>query len=360
MESERADDPASAAGATAARQTPQLPRGRAAPRSQGDRPAAHVVQVLGVCRPVVVTGSPAERAIQLAEAQRGVVSRAQLTAAGLDGSRIARMVRARHLHRLHRGVYRVGPALGLPWAAEAAALLACGDGVLLSHRSAAALWGLPVMPGAGVEVSVAGRHCAEPTGVTVHRTRTLIPADVRVHERLPVTAVPRLLVDLAGAVSLRELERVLDEAFVRRLATHRQLSAALGRAHGRQGAALLAGLLEREAAGTMTRSQAEERFLTLVREAQLPPPRVNVRVHGYEVDFLWPAHRVAVEIDGYQFHGTRSAFERDRRKAVVLAAAGIVVMRGTWRQLEHEAVALITSVAQTLVRAEAARTRPGA
>lgn len=134
----------------------------------------------------------------------------------------------------------------------------------------------------------------------------------------------------------------------------------LSRASGLRGAPLLAGILERRRGPTVTRSEAEERFLSLIREAPLPPPEVNVTIRGYEVDFLWRKQRLVVEVDGYAYHGHRGAFERDRRKDAQLRAAGLSSMRVTWLQMKDEPYALIAHVAQALVWAEAHAAAPAA
>ena len=102
---------------------------------------------------------------------------------------------------------------------------------------------------------------------------------------------------------------------------------------------------------TFTRSEAEERFLALVRRGGLPRPLVNAKRLGFEIDFFWPDHRVAVEIDGFAFHGTRDRFEDDRRRDARLRQAGITVIRVTWRQLQRESEAVLVDVAQALARA---------
>jgi very-short-patch-repair endonuclease len=102
----------------------------------------------------------------------------------------------------------------------------------------------------------------------------------------------------------------------------------------------------------VTRSEAERRLLALVREADLPQPQTNARLHGYEVDAYWPAHGLVVEVDGYRYHSSRPAFERDRAKAAKLVAAGLTVMRLTWLQMTHEPYAVIARLAQALARGE--------
>ncbi len=206
---------------------------------------------------------------------------------------------------------------------------------MLSHLSAAMPWKL-LRPASGegadatVDVMILGAQTARPTGVRVHRTRLLLPREVRVHERLPLTSPARTLLDIADLLSGRELERAYAEAQVSRIVRAAELSDVLSRAAGRRGAPLIAALLDRRAGPAITRSEAEERFLGLVRSAQLPDPIANVRLHGYEVDFLWRQQQLVVEIDGYKYHRSRSAFERDRAKGAKLTAAGFHVMRVTW------------------------------
>jgi very-short-patch-repair endonuclease len=162
--------------------------------------------------------------------------------------------------------------------------------------------------------------------------------------------LPRTVANLERA---REVERALDEGIVRRILRISDVEDVLSRASGLRGAPLLAGILEQRRGPTATRSEAEERFLSLIRDALLPAPEVNVSIHGYEVDFLWRKQRLVVEVDGYAYHGNRSAFERDRRKDAQLRAAGLSGMRVTWRQMQDEPYALIAHVAQALVWAEA-------
>ena len=165
-----------------------------------------------------------------------------------------------------------------------------------------------------------------------------------------MTSPARTLRDIAGTVTMRELERAVDEALVRRIVRLQQLRAAVAGDKGRRGGPILAALLEHRGNTTITRSQAEERMLEIVRAAGFPPPETNVRISGYEVDFLWRPQRLVVEIDGYTYHSTRSAFERDRAKDAALAAAGYLVIRITWLQMEHEPYVVVVHLAQALAR----------
>jgi very-short-patch-repair endonuclease len=278
--------------------------------------------------------------MELAARRHGVVTAADLAAAGLVRRAVSRRVAQGRLRRLHRGVFLVGPLEG-PRTREMAAVLAVGHDAAISHRSAAALWEiLPPVDDPIVDVSVTRGHPRHRPGIQVHRTRRLHRS---VNAGIPVTTPLRTLVDLAAvSVDARELERAVEEAQVRRLVTRRDLEAQGNR---------FASAVDHEP--SLTRSEAERRLLALIRAARLPPPRTNVRVAGYEVDFMWPQHRLVVEVDGFAFHSTRAAFERDRARDRALLAAGYVVLRITWRQLVHEPEVVVAELAAALVRQRA-------
>jgi very-short-patch-repair endonuclease len=309
------------------------------------------VRVVGARSELTVTGSRDERIAQIARLQRGRVARRQLVAAGIGYSSIAWMVERHRLHPELPGVYAVGHAATAEWCRETAALLAVRDGASLSHLTAAGLWRLCPADGL-IHVTVAGGASASPPGVHVHRSRCLTARDLRFHKGLPVTSPARALLDIAPLVTDRELELAFDRGVVDRVIRTADVAAVLSRAGGHPGRGRLSSLMADGTAGTtMTRSEAEERMLALVRAAELPPPEVNARVHGYEVDFLWREVGFAVEVDGFRFHSPRTAFERDRRKDRHLRRAGIDVMRVTWRQLEAEPYALVARIAEALARA---------
>jgi very-short-patch-repair endonuclease len=133
--------------------------------------------------------------------------------------------------------------------------------------------------------------------------------------------------------SPRELEQALAEVYTRRLARRSELVALLARRRRRPGFAALRALIERNAHPAMTRSEAEERLLALVRKAGFPAPEVNVRVGKHEVDFVWREQDLIVEVDGFRYHSSRAAFERDRLRDAELGAQGWRVMRITWCQI---------------------------
>ena len=271
---------------------------------------------------------------------------------GITESMISRMLHTGRLHRRHWGVYAVGHTAPVDLGDETEALLTCPHGAVLSHRSAATIWSLlkPIADDP-VDVMVCGSQGGKGRArIRVHRTRLLPPRDVRIKDGLPVTSVARTLLDLADVATERELERALDEALIQRLVRLDDIREALTRATGRSGAPVLRGVLARRTTSTITRSEAEERFLALVRAAGLPEPEVNVKIHGYEVDFLWRAQGVVVEIDGFKYHRTKRAFERDHRKDGRLKAAGLDISRITWAQMDDEPLAVIARLAAALAR----------
>ena len=271
--------------------------------------------------------------------------------AGVTDTTTGRLIAAGQLRPLLRCVFAVGHDAPIEHGDETAALLALGAGAALSHGTAAALWGIgrPRTSDGAVHI-VTAVHAANPPGVRVHRTRILAPADVRIHKGLPVTSPARTLLDQAGTVTSRELELAFDQALITRIMGPAEVWELVGRAAGRHGSGRLRALLERQHGPKLTRSKAEERFLALIRQAGLPEPETNVRIHGFEVDFLWREQGVVVEIDGFRFHSSRRSFEHDRRKDATLQAAGLLTMRVTWIQMQSEAYAVIARLATTLAR----------
>jgi very-short-patch-repair endonuclease len=300
-----------------------------------------------------------DRIAGLAARQRGLVTRAQLLRAGVSPHAVDRRVKTGRLRPVHRGVYLVGP-LVVRHARELAAVLACGPHAALSHRSAAALWQLlPDRPETEpVDVTLRRGDRGNRPGIRVHRVFSMGPRDVTKLDGIAVTTPARTLLDLAGLLDGRELERVLALAERRDLVSRRQLHSLLARRSGRRGARPLRELLGRGARPAFTRSEAEDRFLALIRRARLPSPEANVRIGDCEVDFLWREPRLVVEVDGFAFHASERQFESDRRRDARLLAAGFHVMRVTWRQLVDEPEALLVRVTQVLERLSPPGWRP--
>jgi very-short-patch-repair endonuclease len=277
-----------------------------------------------------------------------VVSREQLRALGFTEAAIAHRVRRGRLHRIHRGVYAVGYPELPPLGREVAALLACGPAAVLSHRSAAGLLYLLPFATGPVEVTTAGAGSRSHVGVRVHRSRRVGPQEKTWRQGLPVTTTPRTLLDLAETVGPTHLEQAVAEAKHRRLVTAAALLAYLDGAHGRRGVPRVRAVLEREGGPAFTRSVAERRLLSLLRTAGLPAPQVNASLAGYEVDFLWARERVVAEVDGYAYHSSRGAFERDRRRDADLGDLDHRVIRFTWLQLRCEPLSVVARLAGAL------------
>ncbi len=279
-----------------------------------------------------------ERVSLVAERQRGTITYRQLRACGLERRAIQERVRTGHLHRLHRGVYVVGHRVLAPLARETAALLACAPGAVLNRRSAAILFGLPVLTDA-VDVNVAPARRPRHKGIVVHRM-TLAPHEVTRRAGLPVTTAQRTLEDLAADHDADEMERLIAEAE----ATHLVPRGAVQPRYGRRGAVALRDATAR--GPKWTRSHAERELQRLVREAGLPEPEFNVTVAGCNVDAVWHGHRVALEVDSWAFHGHRRAFERDRDRDIRLREAGFTPVRLTARQLEQETLKVAAHLAR--------------
>ena len=283
--------------------------------------------------------------------QHGVVTVTQLVAAGVHPSAIRRRIESGRLARLHRGVFGVGTLLP-PRASLIAAVLACGPHAVLSHGSAAFLHGLLDEQPDGIDVTVPLPGGRSRPRLRIHRVRPLPDEDTTTCDGIPVTTVARTLRDVAAVFDDALLERVIASAERDMMMPPDALDALRDTVRARPGAARLNRVLGRLAGPSFTRSEAERRFLALLRRARLPPPRTNVELGGFEIDFLWPDLGVAVEVDGYRFHGSRTRFETDRRRNARLAAMGVQVVPLSWRQIVHDEVATAVQLGQLLVRAE--------
>jgi very-short-patch-repair endonuclease len=294
-----------------------------------------------------------DRLAALAAAQHGLVTRRQLGDLGLSARSVERLAARGRLRRAHRGVYQVSPLPG-PWAAEMAAVLAIGRGARASHESGARLW--RVVPGreasSPVDVLVVGGGASARAGIRLHRVACLPPDECAVVDRVPTTSVARTLLDLATRLGRRDLEQAIGRAQRERLVRLDDLRTILGRHPHSRGAAPLRALLDDQAEPAVTDSKAEELFLTLWRKTELVQPLVNASVGPYRLDFYWPDHDTAVEVDGYRHHGTRPRFEGDRERITRLAAMGIQVIPVTWRHLAKHPTRTIAHIARALTLAE--------
>lgn len=282
---------------------------------------------------------------ELAGRQHGVVARRQLGALGLGGTAIDHRVSTGRLHGLHHGVYAVGhpaiPREGRWWAA----LLAAGEGAVLSHRSAARLWGiLSVEQEERIEVTIP--RSSRSTSRLWRHSSHLRADEVVVQAGFPVTCVARTLFDIASRLPDWQFERALREAEVLGLPRSPTLAELYVRHPRRRGAKTVRMALEALSLlpHGRTRSSLEDGFLRFLSRSGLSAPETNVHLdvggRSYEADCLWRAHRLIVELDGHRAHGTRSAFEWDRERDRRLRAAGWGVIRVTWRQLRDQPEAL--------------------
>lgn len=233
-----------------------------------------------------------------------------------------------------------------------AAVLAGGDGAVLSHRSAGALWGLRPSDGAAIAVTTGPDGArSSGAGVKIHRSKIVAPAFGTTHDGIPVTTVAWTLLDLAAVVRAPQLRRAVEAAEQLQLFDLHKVTDALTADPGRPGSpALLALLGDMRAHGvTRTRSDVEAALLQICLDHDLPRPQVNHYDNGREVDFRWPTHRLIVEVDGWQFHRSRRAFATDRRRDRAALAAGWRVARFPAIEIMRSPNAVAAELAQLLL-----------
>jgi len=270
---------------------------------------------------------------ELAEAQHGVVSFRQLRELGFSKGHISRAFEADRLRRIHRGVYAVGHARLSGHGRCHAAVLACGADAVLSHHSAAWLWGfLPRCPREPSVTTPSRGHRRR--GIRIHRAAALSSRDRLVREGIPVTSAARTLLDLGAAAATRELTSAIDRA--RRLG-HLDLDAldALLSRHGRTVAGRrLERVLSLYRKPVHDRARSELLFLDALETAGVALPVLNCWEGKWEIDAYWEAERFAVEVDGWETHGSREAFEDDRLRQEEMKLAGIDCIRISARRIE--------------------------
>ncbi len=216
-----------------------------------------------------------------------------------------------------------------------AAVLACGEQALLSYWTAGALRDLVRDAGRQIHVTTPGGSRLDVPGITKHRARNLCPDDYTEEDGIPVTSVARTLLDLAALMSPGRLSRTVEDAERRDLLDIRAIGAVCDRNRGHRGARRLLRQVGMLGPIPDTRSALERRFAELCRRHGLPLPIFNRVIDGLEVDASWPGQSLVVELDGWQHHQTRGAFERDRARDAHLALSGYRVLRLTWRRLEE-------------------------
>ena len=273
---------------------------------------------------------------------------AQLYALGLTKDQVAERVRSGWLHRIHRGIYAVGRRALEPHGRLMAASLAC-PGAVVSHRSAAVLWGIHPGAPAETELTIHRSGGGGPSGLVLHRRWTIYPGETTVCNGIPVTTPARTLLDVATSISPRALERAADEAERLYRCDTAELTEMVASHCGHRGAGALGRMLKRHAIGTTeTRTKLEEGFLKLCRHHRLPKPLVNSPLHGLTPDFLWEAAKLIVEVDGRGSHDTRRGFQDDRDRDSLLAAHGYLTLRFTWYDVKQRPAVVAQRVRQVL------------
>jgi hypothetical protein len=268
----------------------------------------------------------------LAHRQRGYVTRRQLLALGESRNAIYHAIRAGRLIPAHAGVYALGHLPTLPQDRAFGALLACGSGAVLSHGTAAAVWGIYRRWTMPCEVTAPG--CRRRPGIVIHRA-TLPPAEKTTQLGLPVTTPARTVLDISPRLSERALTRVVNDLRHTYLRLE-HLAESLDRCPRHPGVARLRPFVD--APKGPTRSEFEDAFQAFRERFGLPEALINTKVAGFEVDVYFPAERVVVQLDGWEFHSSRESFISDRDEDATLLAQDIVTVRITWERIEEKSV----------------------
>lgn len=214
--------------------------------------------------------------------------------------------------------------------------------------SAALLWSLAEALGGCVHVTVPGGGRKQRQGLRVHRSTALSNLDVRRKDLIPVTSPARTILDVAEDSGTAMAEHVLNQARQERLVRRGDLVALYRRTPGRQGWRALLPLLREDGTDDFSRQEAEKALYRLIRRAELPKPRRNLRVHGAELDFYWPDLQLNVEMDGYQWHSARHSNNNDRDRDTYLASRGIQVIRFSRDQLKFSPEVVVSRLAAAI------------
>jgi very-short-patch-repair endonuclease len=277
------------------------------------------------------------RIAEVARRQHGLITTHQLLTIGLDRGRISRRVAAGRLFRVHQGVYLVGTPSLSALGRDLAAVLACGEGALLSHRSAAVRWGMRKERYRWVEVT-APRTRRKRAGIRVH----FGSAEGTNRWNIPITTPAQTIIDLADVVSEYATEVALGTAERHNLVDRSNIKPI----RGRRGYGALTRILARD--HLFTRSDLEDAFVQLIRSSDLPHPKINRRDDDGEMDAVWMDHKLIVELDGYDTHGNRAAFEADHESDVERMAEGWIVLRFTYRQVTERPEWVLTKIRRAL------------
>jgi very-short-patch-repair endonuclease len=284
-----------------------------------------------------------QKVARIATRAHGVVARRELLAAGTSADEVRHRLRTGALIVEFRGVYRAGHRAPSVEARYMAAVLACGEGAVLSGRAAGQLWGL--LKGSPPGPEVAARTERRIKGIKTTRARRA-KRESTTWRGIPVTTPARTLVDLAAVLDAAQLARACHEAGVRYGTTPRQVEAVLDRQPSAAGAARLRRVLRGEVRVTL--SKLESRFLNRLREAGLPLPQTNRVASGRRVDCRWPEQRLTVELDSYRYHHTCHAWEQDRQREREAHARGDDIRRYTWADVLEEPAQMLAELSALL------------
>lgn len=289
------------------------------------------------------------KAWELAGRQHGIVARRQLLELGFSKRAIEHRIARGRLHPVMHGVYAVGWPRMTPSRRWIAAVLGCGEGAVLSHRSGAALWEIGSERRGVVDVSVRRRAELRRPGLKVRGRPSLSAGDVTSRDGIPVTGVVLTLVDLATELDTLGVERAVNEADKRDLIDPATLRAALERFSGQPGAPTLRAILD-ERTFRLSDSDLEVLFRSIVAGTDLSPPLTKQVVNGYEVDFYWPDLGLVVETDGLRYHRTPSAQRRDIRRDRAHLLAGMTPLRFTHYEVKYEATLVGAELRRAVAR----------
>jgi very-short-patch-repair endonuclease len=259
------------------------------------------------------------------------------------------------LHRLYRGVYAVGNPALTDHGKSMAAVLACGPGAHLALWRAATHWDLLQRVPPVIDVVLVGNRTG-PKGIRVHCAKHLHPADRTIRHNIPITTVPRTLLDLAAVANERQLRRALNEAARRGWLNRPVITDLIERHRGRNGmSAFRAAIAAVNPQTRRTRSDLEDLFLRLCRTRGLPTPISNTEIGGFEVDFHFPGTSLIVELDSYEYHRTPYEFDRDRRRDAQLKRQGYELLRVSEMWLDGEPREVAETIGELLRRGALAR-----
>ena len=281
-------------------------------------------------------------------------------ALGLTGKQIEVRIGQRRLHRLHRGVFAVGHQRVTRHGRWMAAVLACGPTALLSHRDAAALYALIDFTQDAIDVTIEGVARRRLDGIRRHGARSLTASDRTEVDGIPVTSVARTLLDIAGVLPERLVQRAYEEAAHLELLEVAAVEDLLARSNGKKGVRVLRRILEVDPAfAARLRSELERMFRDLIAGSDIPMYEPNRTLRGYEVDAYWPEARLVIELDGRSFHTSAFAAERDDVKTAELRLAGYEVMRLTHSMVKQRPRWVLETIRTLRARGVAATSPEG-